>query len=330
VPIKVTCSSCGVTLSTPDSSAGKRAKCPQCAAAIDIPSFDQDDFELEPLAAEPLVAEPLVAAPPAAEDRRPCPVCGEMIMREAIKCRFCGEVFDKSLKGALRNSPQGIDAVAWSKVRSGLSILYNCVGIMFGTIILAGVCGGIMGFTAGPDSPPEPPAAFMIAFAIGGLVILIAGIGMLVGQVRCTNVPPESGAHGMAVGSVVCTTGYIFMSMLGGALNTEGLTVVAGLLSMVGWFLFILFIRRSAQYLGDDELASNVAKFLWFAVILIASGFVMIVLAATNGSDVLIGVVALFFVIGGLINFLWFIRLIRAIRITIDHELEGPTTGFFS
>lgn len=31
---------------------------------------------------------------PAEPDRRPCPACGEMIPRTAIKCRYCGEILD--------------------------------------------------------------------------------------------------------------------------------------------------------------------------------------------------------------------------------------------
>jgi len=45
-----------------------------------------------------------VSAPPLAEsgtvDRRPCPICGEKIRTTAVKCRFCGEVFDSTLKEA--------------------------------------------------------------------------------------------------------------------------------------------------------------------------------------------------------------------------------------
>lgn len=38
------------------------------------------------------------AAPPTPDDmRRPCIACGELIMRDATKCRFCGEVFEGSL-----------------------------------------------------------------------------------------------------------------------------------------------------------------------------------------------------------------------------------------
>jgi hypothetical protein len=32
------------------------------------------------------------------QDRRPCPVCGEMIVATAAKCRFCGEILDETVK----------------------------------------------------------------------------------------------------------------------------------------------------------------------------------------------------------------------------------------
>ncbi len=32
------------------------------------------------------------------EARRPCPMCGETILAAAVKCRYCGEVFDAVLK----------------------------------------------------------------------------------------------------------------------------------------------------------------------------------------------------------------------------------------
>ena len=32
------------------------------------------------------------------DDRKPCPMCGEMIQKDAVKCRFCGEIFDPLLR----------------------------------------------------------------------------------------------------------------------------------------------------------------------------------------------------------------------------------------
>jgi hypothetical protein len=51
-----------------------------------------DEFGLQNFNAEDAVAGP------AEDDRRPCPMCGEMILTTAAKCRYCGEVFDETLK----------------------------------------------------------------------------------------------------------------------------------------------------------------------------------------------------------------------------------------
>jgi predicted RNA-binding Zn-ribbon protein involved in translation (DUF1610 family) len=97
----------------PDTAGGKRAKCPKCGGVIQIPAQAAAD---EILDAEPEVASPYtdddfaVEAPakPADEvERKPCPKCGEMIARNALKCRFCGEIFDPMLAMAERREGKG-------------------------------------------------------------------------------------------------------------------------------------------------------------------------------------------------------------------------------
>jgi hypothetical protein len=46
-------------------------------------------------------------AGPAEPDRRPCPMCGEMIAAAAVKCRYCGEVLDETLKKKKRKKSRG-------------------------------------------------------------------------------------------------------------------------------------------------------------------------------------------------------------------------------
>ena len=123
--IPVACPSCGKGLKAPDSAAGKRAKCPACGHAVTIPEVVQEAGEvIEQLAARPVpgAAEPpeirgpaeadeyriaartapelpQAAAPLGGENRRPCPMCKEMIVATAVKCRFCGELFDSPFRG---------------------------------------------------------------------------------------------------------------------------------------------------------------------------------------------------------------------------------------
>jgi DNA-directed RNA polymerase subunit M/transcription elongation factor TFIIS len=113
MPISFSCGKCGKKLKAPDHAAGKTSKCPGCGAPVTCP---EPVYEAEPIQPEqPDVPEILddpygdddgtpygVAEPveplPRAEARRPCPMCGEMILANAAKCRFCGEVFDEGLK----------------------------------------------------------------------------------------------------------------------------------------------------------------------------------------------------------------------------------------
>jgi len=323
VPIKVTCGGCGVTLTTPDASAGKRAKCPKCGGAIPIPEAPQEEiYEVESSLFGGL-PEPKMASSSAIKDeRRPCRSCGEMILVDAVKCRYCGEVFDKSLKGVL-NTPGNLNNPAWLIVRSGLATIYNCVGILFGTILLMFLLGVILGaMNAGPDRAAEPPAAMMIVFGIAGLVIMGSGIGILVGQVRCTNVPHESGAHGFAVGAILCLVANILLSLAGGATNSPALSGIGSLLSMIGSILFMLFIKRSATYLNNYELASSAKKFLIFGVVMFVGMIALGILAAV-GAPVLVLIIGVGALVGGLISIAWSMRLIRGLMLTIDNGLDA-------
>lgn len=97
--IRITCESCGRTLQTKDTAAGKKVKCPGCEAVIQVPEAGTEEiFDAEE--APQVDTEPAdgLAEDQSNEGRRPCPQCGEMIKVEAAKCRFCGEIFDSALK----------------------------------------------------------------------------------------------------------------------------------------------------------------------------------------------------------------------------------------
>jgi predicted RNA-binding Zn-ribbon protein involved in translation (DUF1610 family) len=111
VPISMKCPSCGKILSAPDTAAGKRAKCPACAAVMIVPEVVREAEEIRPEEGPQLfglmdeINPPAPQPPPGAQPadqgggpRRPCPMCGEMILTTAAKCRFCGTIFDYTLK----------------------------------------------------------------------------------------------------------------------------------------------------------------------------------------------------------------------------------------
>ena len=103
--IRVTCSDCGKTLLARDSAAGKKSRCPGCSAVIEVPAavFEAENAALGVAAAVPdadgLIDLDAIEVAPDNSDRRPCPMCGEMIRTAARRCRFCGEVFQSAGTG---------------------------------------------------------------------------------------------------------------------------------------------------------------------------------------------------------------------------------------
>ena len=143
MPIQVTCPSCSGAFKAPDSAAGKKAKCPKCGGVIQIPAavpaeevyeaeeaaprpFDDDDFEVEP-----------PASLPAADDRKPCPMCGEMIARDAVKCRYCGEIFDPVLRAKEKKSAKGLSTDEDLSVFEWvIAILCSGIGCIVGIVYI--------------------------------------------------------------------------------------------------------------------------------------------------------------------------------------------------
>ncbi|MBW3539867.1 MAG: hypothetical protein KY476_06325 [Planctomycetes bacterium] len=114
--IETECPSCGRMLKVADSAAGQERDCPGCGQPVEIP---EPVYEAE-LADD---AEAAGGAP-----RRPCPVCGEMIVASAAVCRFCGEVFDESIAGHSRE--RSAEALAQEKQDSQTSLLLLITGII--------------------------------------------------------------------------------------------------------------------------------------------------------------------------------------------------------
>ena len=167
MPIKVTCGGCGATLSTPDSSAGKRAKCPKCGSIIEIPSADDGDDALDPLASplDGLSESEMTSGEVQQDDRKPCPACGEMIMRGAMKCRFCGEIFDPTLKEQEKK-----------KRRKSVAVADEDEDLSAGEWVLAILCSGIgciLGIVWMIQGKPKGKKMFFVSLAVQGFWFIV-------------------------------------------------------------------------------------------------------------------------------------------------------------
>ena len=141
IPIK--CPGCGAKLKAPDNAAGRQMPCPKCGTALTVaePVFEAEALPDPPPPADMYglddPAPRAVESAPPDEGRRPCPMCGEMILAAAAKCRYCGEVFDPALKKAEALKRKGSGAPGDEDLSSGewvLAILCSGIGCIMGIV----------------------------------------------------------------------------------------------------------------------------------------------------------------------------------------------------
>ena len=132
--IRFQCEQCGKQLRCPDETAGKRTKCPQCGTRITVPQADAElavEVEAEFDSGVELAEDPYSVRPEHTpkKARRPCPICGEMIVVGAAKCRFCDEVFDASI-GVVRPVDK-LTIIEFRKNIHGLGGLWILIGLFY-------------------------------------------------------------------------------------------------------------------------------------------------------------------------------------------------------
>jgi predicted RNA-binding Zn-ribbon protein involved in translation (DUF1610 family) len=151
--ISFQCPQCGKKLKAPDSAAGKASTCPGCGGKVTCPEpvYDAEVVEMQLSPEKPKGFDPFadiddgkpygVAGPPADaqssdDNRKPCPMCGEMIVANAAKCRFCGEVFDPTLKKAKSKKKKkhgpGDEDLSGGEIAA--AILCSGIGCIFGLV----------------------------------------------------------------------------------------------------------------------------------------------------------------------------------------------------
>lgn len=182
MPIQVTCPSCQTTLKTADASAGKRAKCPKCGGIIQIPAATAPPENTFEAAANPLAGfteEELTGGPavPTTNDRAPCPACGELIARDAVKCRFCGEVLNAALKGKSPTAGRATKTAAATDGSDELSVLEWILAILCSTIgCIVGIIWMIQGKPKGKKLLIVSLVVMAIGFILNVMIALTQGV----------------------------------------------------------------------------------------------------------------------------------------------------------
>ena len=100
MPISFQCPNCGKKLKAPESAVGKSSAYPRCNTMVTCPAPVYDAEVVSEGGDDECYdkAHPHRVSSSSIESRHPCPMCGELIVAGAAKCRFCDEVFDPALR----------------------------------------------------------------------------------------------------------------------------------------------------------------------------------------------------------------------------------------
>ena len=131
--ITVKCSDCGKGLKAPDALAGQKARCPDCGAVVAVPNpLDEMNASGEQPEADDDADIPVddVAT------RLPCPMCGELIAAAAIKCRFCGETLNSTIRDRERQANSTLLANQLTAADIAICALCSPIACVVGVIAI--------------------------------------------------------------------------------------------------------------------------------------------------------------------------------------------------
>jgi hypothetical protein len=118
-------------------------------------------------------------------DERECPSCKKIVKRGAMKCRFCGRLFDQALIQQQEREASWVTAIESARVKANQSIWMSLLGVVVCGILLApaGIRSArealalIDGY---PEYPTSVRTRARIGLVLGWSVVGLWVIGMVV------------------------------------------------------------------------------------------------------------------------------------------------------
>jgi hypothetical protein len=217
----------------------------------------------------------------------------------------------------------GTPSPSIQKVATGLGLVYAGVLVILLAIVGGGVVGAIIGAAAGdPNAVPRAIAEHRAVFIGIFLVGLSGRVLNLVGSLFCLATPPESRAQGLISVSVAATIAAIAVQIgVFFRIVSESVQPVHIILIVISGLTFVLFLRRTAQFIGRVDLAERAKSILiWFGVVLLL--VVVIFGLSLQGTvrprgDGILAIVGLMSIVGlitGLITVARYAKLLSGIR----------------
>jgi hypothetical protein len=260
MPIEFTCPECRQRVRVSEALAGLNARCPNCTAGVSVPESSSPE--------------------PTAVTQHP-PDTGPRDAWEPARTRWADDQPGREDYAFLRRD---VDDSGWQVVRYALTLEYIAMVIM--VCAYAGML--LMQCVAGMANPGAGPGGGQGALLFVGCLALVLALGilgafilMIVGRCMACLVPAESGAKGLAIGSIasIGLAVVLGMALVVAAFSTPGspqstvlllaLLIATVLVALAAHILYLLFLRGVAVYLGNRSLAGRVIAYLVASLVLL-------------------------------------------------------------
>jgi hypothetical protein len=210
MPIQFDCSECGKAMQAPENLAGRRVRCPFCQMVVTVPqgespeddvydaeerepprsrssdrsdsrkksSFREMDFgDMDGERAESRSRSRSRSdedydeeETPRRSAEKPCPACGEMVPKKALRCRFCDEPLGSRSRSSSMRGGSADDNNAMTFAIVAIVLAFCCA--------LAGLIVGIIGLNKANESRADNAGA---AKTLCIVAIILAALNMIAG-----------------------------------------------------------------------------------------------------------------------------------------------------
>lgn len=261
---------CGKQLSAPDDSVGKKGKCPHCQTLFTVPSPVQKPIQPSNTGSEfglsdlnttnndlgSLLDEDLTTGKTISQSGSSAPADTFDPFGPPKKSKRAAATSGKANMGL---AGTGIKLVYWGTLCSLIASLLFVIIIFITGMKAANPGGRPVLFQPGLAPPPG------LALIIGGLILtaFLGGLAAFVGRFLCLGVPSAVGANTLIYGAIACD---LFCFLFGIVNQTAKLPPALGIIVLIAALgsniLFLQFLRKISEYLGQSSLAERAGKAL--------------------------------------------------------------------
>jgi hypothetical protein len=243
VALEVTCR-CGRRLCVADRLAGRSVRCPECRASVAVPAEADCPFEV--------VEEPEPAKPP----DEPSPADRE-VARKRRKARRRRSALDRVQTGLTLALVKILLQILGVLVLFALAQLVRLKASALAAEIAEHARDLDEDTVADDISSSQYATLLRIVVPVRILVQVVPAVLGLVATGLCLGAPKAAGVRGLLVGTLVADAAHLAgtgLQWLGAfrGLPTPAVVLMMNLVAFTAWLLFMLFLRRMADYVRDS------------------------------------------------------------------------------